>query len=77
MREYLPFAKTQLCDYAVCRTLQLHRGLSQVILKRKKGFGMSGPDQSLELAGKLLIAMPGMMDPRFDGSVIYLSLIHI
>ena len=33
---------------------------------------MSRPDQSLELAGKLLIAMPGMMDPRFDGSVIYM-----
>tara|TARA_B100001093_G_scaffold80342_2_gene71725 strand:+ start:130 stop:819 length:690 start_codon:yes stop_codon:yes gene_type:complete len=72
MREYLPFAKTLLCDLAVRRTLQLHRRLSQVILNIKKGFGMSRPDQSLELAGKLLIAMPGMMDPRFDGSVIYM-----
>lgn len=33
---------------------------------------MSEPDHTMELAGKLLIAMPGMMDPRFDGSVIYM-----
>lgn len=31
------------------------------------------PDESaLSLTGKLLIAMPGMADPRFDKSVIYL-----
>ena len=33
---------------------------------------MSEPDHTMDLAGKLLIAMPGMMDPRFDGSVIYM-----
>ncbi len=34
---------------------------------------MSKPDApALSLTGKLLIAMPGMADPRFDKSVIYL-----
>jgi putative transcriptional regulator len=31
------------------------------------------PDTSLDLTGKLLIAMPGMGDARFDHSVIYLA----
>lgn len=29
-------------------------------------------DQALDLTGKLLVAMPGMGDPRFDHSVIYM-----
>jgi len=29
-------------------------------------------DQALDLTGKLLVAMPGMGDPRFDHSVIYI-----
>ena len=30
------------------------------------------PDKSVNLCGKLLIAMPGMGDPRFDKSVVYM-----
>ena len=33
---------------------------------------MTGASDSSDLTGKLLIAMPGMGDPRFDKSVIYL-----
>ncbi|MEM9434302.1 MAG: YqgE/AlgH family protein [Pseudomonadota bacterium] len=33
---------------------------------------MSAPDDSTDLTGKLLLAMPGMGDPRFDQSVIFL-----
>jgi len=33
---------------------------------------MTLPPDSADLGGKLLIAMPGMGDPRFDRSVIYL-----
>jgi len=37
-------------------------------------FGMIDPDASIpsQLEGKLLIAMPGMGDPRFDKSVIFM-----
>jgi len=30
------------------------------------------PDENVNLCGKLLIAMPGMGDPRFDKSVVYI-----
>ena len=33
---------------------------------------MEIPDNSVNLCGKLLIAMPGMGDPRFDKSVVYM-----
>jgi len=33
---------------------------------------MEMPDKSVNLCGKLLIAMPGMGDPRFDKSVVYM-----
>lgn len=33
---------------------------------------MEIPDDSVNLCGKLLIAMPGMNDPRFDKSVVYM-----
>ena len=33
---------------------------------------MSENDMSLDLSGKMLIAMPGMGDPRFDRSVVFL-----
>ena len=33
---------------------------------------MTKPDEFLNLKGKLLIAMPGMGDPRFESSVIYI-----
>jgi putative transcriptional regulator len=33
---------------------------------------MSEDDDTLNLTGKFLIAMPGMGDPRFDSSVIYM-----
>jgi len=34
--------------------------------------GMNDASESTDLTGKLLIAMPGMGDPRFDQSVIFL-----
>ncbi len=33
---------------------------------------MAGTTHAMDLTGKLLLAMPGMGDPRFDKSVIYL-----
>ena len=33
---------------------------------------MNGQDDPTDLTGKLLIAMPGMSDPRFEKSVVYL-----
>ena len=36
------------------------------------GAAGADPDGGLSLSGKLLIAMPGMGDPRFERSVIYL-----
>ncbi len=33
---------------------------------------MDNDDASLDLSGKLLIAMPGMGDPRFDRSVVFM-----
>ena len=33
---------------------------------------MKIPDENLNLCGKLLIAMPGMSDPRFEKSVVYM-----
>lgn len=33
---------------------------------------MENPDTQMELSGKLLIAMPGMGDPRFEHSVVYM-----
>ncbi len=33
---------------------------------------MKLPTDSLDLSGKLLIAMPGMTDPRFEKSVVYI-----
>lgn len=34
--------------------------------------GMTSASDSMDLTGKMLIAMPGMGDPRFDHSVIYI-----
>lgn len=33
---------------------------------------MKIPDEAMNLCGKLLIAMPGMSDPRFEKSVVYI-----
>ena len=33
---------------------------------------MSNDDETFNLTGKFLIAMPGLLDPRFDSSVIYM-----
>ncbi|WP_245824713.1 YqgE/AlgH family protein [Pseudoruegeria aquimaris] len=34
--------------------------------------GMTTPDDPVRLKGKILIAMPGMGDPRFDKSVVFI-----
>jgi putative transcriptional regulator len=33
---------------------------------------MDMPENTVNLCGKLLIAMPGMGDPRFEKSVVYM-----
>lgn len=46
-------------------------GLVSAVLLTHSG-GMEIPDESVNLCGKLLIAMPGMNDPRFEKSVVYI-----
>lgn len=47
------------------------RGLAHVRLLTHSG-PMEIPNAPLNLCGKLLIAMPGMSDPRFEKSVVYI-----
>ena len=41
-------------------------------LQHRQGVAMTMPDLDVDLTGKLLVAMPGMDDPRFAGAVLFL-----